>query len=126
MRRVPAEDFESLSDDGTADGHGQLRHLPSRVLADADTDWDSTHRVVLKVGVPFMLLRTINPSTGLFNGTRCLLITASPLVLHVEIVTGLNARHRGPLPYDVNSLRVRASFHSSSPGGIFRIRHVLP
>ena len=58
-----------------------------------------THRVVLKIGAPFMLLRTINPSTGLFNGTRCLLIAGSQWVLHVEIATGPNTGQRAFVPW---------------------------
>ena len=49
-----------------------------------------THRVVLKIGAPFFLLRMMNPSTGLFTSTRCLLIAVPQWVLYVEIATGQN------------------------------------
>ncbi|CAM9905065.1 unnamed protein product, partial [Laminaria digitata] len=96
-RRVPAEEFESLSVDGTADMDSSVIY-PGEFLQTLTPAWMPTHRVFLKVGAPFMLLRAINPSTGLFNGTRCLLIAASQWVLHVEIATGPNARQRAFVP----------------------------
>ncbi|CAN0273274.1 unnamed protein product, partial [Scytosiphon promiscuus] len=97
MRRVPVEEFESLSVDGTADMDSSVIY-PGEFLETLTPSGMPTHRLVLKVGAPFMLLRTINPSTGLFNGTRCLLIAASQSVLHAEIATGPNARQRAFVP----------------------------
>lgn len=47
---------------------------PSRML---------TSKLVPKPGAPIILLRTANPSQGLFNGTRCLLLGAMFNVLYV-------------------------------------------
>ena len=63
-RRVPAEEFESLSVDGTAGMESPVIY-PQKFLQTLTPSGMLTHRVVLKVGAPFMLLRTINPSTGL-------------------------------------------------------------
>ena len=68
MQRVPAEDFESLSVDSTADMDSCVLY-PGEFLKTLTPTGMATHRVVLKIGEPFMLLRTINPSTGLYNGT---------------------------------------------------------
>ena len=97
VRRVSPEEFESLSVDGTVDMDSSVIY-PGEFLQALTPAGMPTHRVVLKVGAPFMLLRTINPSTGLFNGMRCLLITASQLVVHVEIATGPNTRQRAFVP----------------------------
>jgi ATP-dependent exoDNAse (exonuclease V) alpha subunit len=42
----------------------------------------------LKVGVPLILLRNINPEQGLCNGTRLRLVHMSSRVLRVRIITG--------------------------------------
>ena len=64
---VRREDVESLSDDGTAN-------------------------MDISVVYPAEFLLTL--TTGLFSGTRCLLIGASPWCLHVEIATATNARQK--------------------------------
>lgn len=97
MHRVPVEVFESLGIDGTVDMDSSLVY-PGEFLRTLTPSGVPTHRLVIKVGPPFMLLRTINPSTGLFNSTRCLLIAALLWVPHAEIATGPNARQRTFVP----------------------------
>ena len=62
MRRVPAEDVESLSVDGTADIDRSGMYPPAflQTLTPARMP---THRVFLKVRAPFMLLCTISVAT---------------------------------------------------------------
>ena len=59
MPRVPAEDVKSLSVDGTAD-MDRSGMYPAAFLQTLTPAGIPTHRVFLKVRVPFMLLRTIN------------------------------------------------------------------
>lgn len=40
-----------------------------------------THDLIREMDDPLILLRTTNPSNGLFNGTRCILLQARPRVL---------------------------------------------
>ena len=48
------------------------------------------HKLMLKVGVPVMLLRNINQSIGLCNGTRLLVTRLGEWVLEAKIMTGSN------------------------------------
>ena len=48
------------------------------------------HQLCLKVGVPLILLRNLDPKAGLCNGTRLLLREARANVLDVTIVTCVN------------------------------------
>jgi hypothetical protein len=56
------------------------------------------HRIVLKVGVPVMLLRNINQSIGLCNGTRLLITRLGEWVLEGKIMTGSNIGDRVCIP----------------------------
>ncbi|KAE8244021.1 hypothetical protein A4X13_0g6849 [Tilletia indica] len=46
------------------------------------------HHLQLKVGVPIMLLRNIDPHAGLCNGTRLIVRHVSRRVIEAEIITG--------------------------------------
>lgn len=46
------------------------------------------HRLQLKIGVPIMLLRNLNPSKGLCNGTRLIVTQLTRRVIEGVIITG--------------------------------------
>nr|XP_023899951.1 ATP-dependent DNA helicase PIF1-like [Quercus suber] len=46
------------------------------------------HKLRLKVGLPIMLLRNLNQSAGLCNGTRLLVTQLSKWVLEAQIISG--------------------------------------
>jgi hypothetical protein len=48
------------------------------------------HKISLKIGVPVMLLRNINLSMGLCNGTRLMVTRLGEWVLEAKIMTGSN------------------------------------
>ena len=54
------------------------------------------HRLRLKVGVPIMLLRNLNQSTGLCNGTRLIITNLGDNVIEAKIITGT---HNGETTY---------------------------
>nr|KAJ0222874.1 hypothetical protein LSAT_V11C200052820 [Lactuca sativa] len=56
------------------------------------------HKLVLKVGVPVMLLRNIDPKSGLCNGTRLRIITLGNRVIEVKIISGSNIGNRTFIP----------------------------
>ncbi|KAM0905470.1 hypothetical protein ACQ4PT_017379 [Festuca glaucescens] len=56
------------------------------------------HEIDLKVGVPVMLLRNINQSLGLCNGTRLLVVHLGERVLEGEIITGSHKGRRVCIP----------------------------
>ncbi|KAK9071760.1 hypothetical protein SSX86_008189 [Deinandra increscens subsp. villosa] len=56
------------------------------------------HRLVLKVGVPVMLLRNIDQKGGLCNGTRLKIIALRKRVIEAEIISGTNVGNRTFIP----------------------------
>ena len=56
----------------------------------------SPHKLQLKGGAPLLLIRNINPSMGLCNGTRLQLLSYSSRLLKVKI---LNGSHEGQETY---------------------------
>jgi ATP-dependent exoDNAse (exonuclease V) alpha subunit len=56
------------------------------------------HELELKVGVPILLLRNLNQSIGLCNGTRLIVKRLAQRVIEVEIITGNNVGKRVFIP----------------------------
>ncbi|KAK6127772.1 hypothetical protein DH2020_038481 [Rehmannia glutinosa] len=56
------------------------------------------HEIHLKVGTPVMLLRNIDHSIGLCNGTRLVITRLGKHVLESKILTGANAGHKVLIP----------------------------
>ncbi|GBM45495.1 hypothetical protein AVEN_210227-1 [Araneus ventricosus] len=56
------------------------------------------HELNLKVGSVIMLLRNLNPSAGLCNGTRLIIRKLMPIVIDDEILTGHTKRSRASVP----------------------------
>ncbi|XP_076916767.1 uncharacterized protein LOC143576598 [Bidens hawaiensis] len=48
------------------------------------------HRLLLKVGVPIMLLRNINQKKGLCNGTRLQVVSLGKRVIEAKVASGTN------------------------------------
>ncbi|KAK0587800.1 hypothetical protein LWI29_029105 [Acer saccharum] len=48
------------------------------------------HELHLKIGIPIILLRNINPSAGLCNGTQLIVTQLAPLVIEGKIITVSN------------------------------------
>ncbi|KAK9068593.1 hypothetical protein SSX86_012708 [Deinandra increscens subsp. villosa] len=57
-----------------------------------------SHRLVLKVGVPVMLLRNIDQKNGLCNGTRLQIVYLGKRVIEAEIISENNIGHRTFIP----------------------------
>ncbi|XP_016164517.1 uncharacterized protein LOC107607042 [Arachis ipaensis] len=56
------------------------------------------HKLILKVGVPVMLLRNIDQSNGLCNGTRLQVRNLRNHVIECEVLTGNNVGHIALIP----------------------------
>jgi len=56
------------------------------------------HKIMLKIGVPVMLLRNINQSIGLCNGTRLIVTNLADNVIEGLIITGSNIGHKVSIP----------------------------
>ncbi|XP_015970324.1 uncharacterized protein LOC107493786 [Arachis duranensis] len=57
-----------------------------------------THKLILKVGVPVMLLRNIDQSSGLCNGTRIQVRTLRNHVIECEVLTNNNVGYVALIP----------------------------
>ncbi|KAK7281633.1 hypothetical protein RIF29_09790 [Crotalaria pallida] len=95
LSTLPGDSKEYLSADSilTVDGDAGI-----------DVDWITTdflnnirssglpnHKLVLKVGSPVMLLRNIDQSAGLCNGTRLIVTELGNNIVYARVVTGTNA-----------------------------------
>jgi len=58
----------------------------------------ANHELQLKVGVPILLLRNLNQSIGLCNGTRLIVKRLGQRVIEAEIITGNNVSKRVFIP----------------------------
>ncbi|KAL7583176.1 hypothetical protein Lser_V15G43645 [Lactuca serriola] len=56
------------------------------------------HKLILKIGVPVMLLRNIDQKNGLCNGTRLQVISLGKRVIEAVILTGSNIGNRTFIP----------------------------
>jgi ATP-dependent exoDNAse (exonuclease V) alpha subunit len=89
---VPGEDKEYLSCDtiaktpGTHESYDLL--YPVEFLNSLNGNNFPQHRLVLKKGVPIMMLRNIDQSGGLCNGTRLVVTSIGEMLIEAQIVTG--------------------------------------
>ena len=56
------------------------------------------YKLQLKIGCPLILLRNLNPATGLCNGTRLKLLNFTPRLLSVQILNGSHKGHNTFIP----------------------------
>ncbi|XP_052626906.1 uncharacterized protein LOC111886193 [Lactuca sativa] len=56
------------------------------------------HKLVLKIGVPVMLLRNIDQKNGLCNGTRLQVLSLGKRVIEARIITGTNIGNQTFIP----------------------------
>ena len=52
------------------------------------------HKLKIKVGTPIILLRNLDQTNGLCNGTRLIVTRLSSNVVEAKIITGSNIGHR--------------------------------
>ena len=87
---MPGESFTSESADEVVDG-GEDIHS-TEYLNTIDLPNLPPHKLIVKVGAPVILLRNLDHSAGLCNGTRLRIMRCQPRVLNCRILSG---RHAG-------------------------------
>lgn len=89
---VPGESKEYLSCDeivkspGTHDSYEML--YPVEFLNSLNGNNFPQHRLLLKKGVPIMMLRNLDQSGGLCNGTRLVVTNIGKMLIQAQTVTG--------------------------------------
>lgn len=77
-----------LSADKASDDSGvPIGNLPLEYLNGINIAGFPIHKTILKVGVPVLLLRNLNPASGLCNGTRLLITRMRRRVIKGGIIT---------------------------------------
>ena len=71
---------------------------PTKYINQLEFNGVPSHTLALKIGTPVMLLRNINPSIGLRNGTRLIVTQLSARVIEAQIITGSNIGNRVFIP----------------------------
>jgi hypothetical protein len=94
LSMVPGEEREYLSCDTTGNSADGIRNIdifyPVEVLNTIKVNNFPYHRLVLKRGVPIMLLRNICQAAGLCNGTRLIVSRLAEKVIEAIVMTGSN------------------------------------
>ncbi|KAJ0485171.1 putative DNA helicase [Helianthus annuus] len=103
LSMFPGDQKEYLSSDSICQSENvneNMQHnvYPPDVLNGLKLSGMPNHKLVLKVGVPVMLLRNIDQKNGLCNGTRLQVITLGDRVIEAKIISGSNIGTRTFIP----------------------------
>ncbi|XP_076918526.1 uncharacterized protein LOC143578987 [Bidens hawaiensis] len=129
LARFPGEHKEYLSSDSidksetVNEDFDPSLHSPD-VLNGLKFHGCPNHQLILKVGVPVMLLRNIDQKNGLCNGTRLIVKSLGNRVIEVDPVSGSEIGKRHVI-HRVTLTPTDKSFHSNSTKDNFRFQYVL-
>ncbi|RZC08350.1 hypothetical protein D0Y65_015190 [Glycine soja] len=99
---IPGEEKEYCSAD-SIDKSDELLNpafgvLTAEFLNSLKTSGIPNHKLIIKVGMPTILLRNLDQADGLCNRTRLIVTRLGSSVVEVEIITGPNIGHRTYIP----------------------------
>ncbi|XP_068309880.1 uncharacterized protein [Pyrus communis] len=96
---VPGENRTYLSFDSVSSSTENLDVLyPNEFLNQLDLPGLPHHKLDLKVGTSVMLLRNLNQSSGLCNGTRLVVMQLNDIIIQATIITGSNIGEKVYIP----------------------------
>jgi ATP-dependent DNA helicase PIF1 len=103
LSMFPGDEVEYLSSDSVCQSEDVNKQVDERlvspdVLNGLKFSGIPNHRLVLKVGVPVMLLRNIDQKSGLCNGTRLQVVKMRKRVIEAKIISGSNIGMRTFIP----------------------------
>ncbi|XP_071739723.1 uncharacterized protein [Rutidosis leptorrhynchoides] len=73
---------------GSTDALEQQQSYPVEFLNKLNFPHVPPHKLKLKIGQPIMLLRNLNPTRGMCNGTRLIITDFQKFVIQARIITG--------------------------------------
>jgi ATP-dependent DNA helicase PIF1 len=91
MEQFPGEAVEYYSADIIEEQTNSEHQYPMEFLNSLTIGGLLPHKLSLKIGSPIILLRNLNPSDGLCNGTRLICCSFQKHVIEAEIITGKHA-----------------------------------
>ncbi|VDI62821.1 Hypothetical predicted protein [Mytilus galloprovincialis] len=86
-----------LSADAVAD-EDQQGHYPTEFLNSLTPSGTPPHKLYLKKKAPIILLRNLNPTEGLLNGTRLCVLNLGTRIIEAKILTGQHSGNTVFLP----------------------------
>lgn len=99
---LPGTEKEYLSSDSIAKSTGPHETYDLLYLVEFLNSLNGNnfpqHQLLLKKGVPIMLLRNLNQSDGLCNGTRLIVTSLGDMIIEAKIITGPNSGERVLIP----------------------------
>ncbi|XP_057443697.1 uncharacterized protein LOC130735824 [Lotus japonicus] len=95
LSMIPGEETEYLSYDtpcrSDEDSDIDPEWFTSEFLNDVKCSGIPNHRIILKVGVPIMLMRNLDQASGLCNGTRLMVTDLTPYIIVATALSGLKS-----------------------------------
>ncbi|XP_023767497.2 uncharacterized protein LOC111916089 [Lactuca sativa] len=103
LKKFPGDEVEYLSSDCICESEFLNDQFDANlyspdVLNGLKVSGLPNHKLVLKIGVPVMLLRNIDQKNGLCNGTRVQVLSLGKRVIEAHIITGTNIGNRTFIP----------------------------
>ena len=98
MAKSTGREFQPLYSEDSVVDNKMLDRYSEEYLNGINVAGMPKHRIVLKKGTPIILLRNLNPTQGLCNGTRLRVDHASRYMLKATIITGKNIRRQVLIP----------------------------
>jgi hypothetical protein len=82
----PGEKIIFTSADSVVDNLPEYNYLPIEFLHTLTPSGFPLHKLELKIGAPLMLLRNLDPTHGLYNGTRMILVSHTTRILRCRVL----------------------------------------
>ena len=100
LDRLSGDSMTYLSVDTALDegGNPEYNLYPQEYLNTITLSGMPVHSITLKVGCPIILLRNLDPSVGLCNGTRLMVTALRSRVIEAKILSGTHAGNPAFIP----------------------------